>query len=461
MRFEGPGGGGSGELTWGQQSIWATIQRTGRTLNIGGALPMPPGTTVEEIATMLRFWVGRHEALRTRLRFTASQPQQVVAGSGELPLHLVDVDGADDPAAAAESLRAEFEAPAFDYPNEFPVRMGLVRQAGEVTHLVVQYCHLAVDGGGIDAMVQDLERLDRETGTAAGPVTAVTPLQLARIQSAPEGRRLSDKSLRYWRQQLDRVPSQRFREPGEGCEPRFWELCLYSPAMYLALKSIAARTETNTSHVLFAAYAVALARVTGIQPSLAQTVVSNRFRPGFGDVVGQISQSGVCVVDVADCTFDEVVVRAWKSVTAGALHGYYQPAAHQELLDRLGRERGEPVDVSCFINDRRRDAEPQPGEPPATEDELRAALALSTLRWDRKQPVFDATLFLQVDSGPDLNAPRTRQERDRPAVPALFLAAWADTRSLPPRDVEEFVRAMEQVVVRAAVDPATRTEVKA
>lgn len=460
VRFHGEDGSDAGELTWGQQEIWETMQRTGRTLNIGGALPMPAGTTAEEMATMLRFWVTRHPSLRTRLRF-APHPQQVVALSGELPLHVLDVDGADDPVVAAEALRVEFETPAFDYENEFPVRMGVVRRAGEVTHMVVQYCHLAVDGGGIDAMIRDLENLDQETGEGTAPADALTPLELARIQSTPAGLRPSRKSLRHWREQLRDVPSRRFAEPGEGCEPRFWELCLYSPAMYLALKSIAARTETNTTHVLFAAYAVALAQVTGVQPSLAMTVVSNRFRPGLGDLVGHISQPGLCVVEVADCTFDEVVLRAWKAVTAGALHGYYEPAARRAMLEQLAEERGEPIDTSCFINDRRRDAEPQPGEVPATEQELRAALAKSTLRWDRKLPVFDETLFLQVDSGPDLNAPRRIVEEESQHDPAVFLAAWADTRYLPPRDVEAFLTAMEQILVRAALNPDTVTDVKA
>ncbi|HEY2791083.1 MAG TPA: condensation domain-containing protein, partial [Micromonosporaceae bacterium] len=258
VRFHGEdvgGVSGVGELTWGQQGIWETIQRTGRTLNIGGALPMPAGTSAEEIATMLRFWVSRHPSLRTRLRF-APHTQQVVAESGELPLHVLDVDGPDDPSVAAESLRVEFETPAFAYATEFPVRMGVVRRDGEVTHMVVQYCHLAVDGGAIDAMVRDLECLDRKTGTGGVSADGLNPLELARIQCTPAGLRPSVKSLRYWQEQLHDVPSRRFAEPGEGCEPRFWELCLYSPAMYLALKSIAARTETNTTHVLFAAYAV-------------------------------------------------------------------------------------------------------------------------------------------------------------------------------------------------------------
>ncbi|MBR7835786.1 condensation protein [Actinospica durhamensis] len=473
--FQGEGGG-VGELTWGQQEIWHTIQRTGRTLNIGGALPMPPGTSVERITRMLRFWISRHPGLRTRICFMP-EPRQVVAESGEIALHVLDVDDADDgngagaaaAAAAAEALRVEFEAPAFDYPNEWPVRMGVVRQAGEVTHMVVQYCHLAVDGGGIDAMVRDLAHL--EAGAPYPPVPGPSPLELARIQATAAGRRASDKSLRYWEGLLRRIPTQRFPAPGEGLEPRFWELCCYSPALHLALQRIAARTETNTTHVLLAAYAVALARVTGIQPSVAQTVVSNRFRPGLGDLVGQISQPGLCVVEVGDVPFDEVVGRAWKAVTAGALHGYFHPAAHRAMLDRLSQERGERIDVSCFVNDRRRDAELEPGAPPPTDDELRAALARTTLHWDRKQPVFDATLFLQVDSGPDLNAPprptseeqtseRSEQSERSEPEPAVFLAVWADTRHLAPPQVERFVRAMEEIAVQAALDPLAATGVR-
>ena len=73
VRFHGEdvgGVSGVGELTWGQQGIWETIQRTGRTLNIGGALPMPAGTTAEEIATfakqrggMTQGWTGSFDKL--------------------------------------------------------------------------------------------------------------------------------------------------------------------------------------------------------------------------------------------------------------------------------------------------------------------------------------------------------------------------------------------------------------
>ena len=58
VAFEGEGSGICA-MTWGQQAIWDTIRRTGRTLNIGGVMAMPEGTPVEEITRVLASrWVG-------------------------------------------------------------------------------------------------------------------------------------------------------------------------------------------------------------------------------------------------------------------------------------------------------------------------------------------------------------------------------------------------------------------
>jgi hypothetical protein len=462
IRFTGEGSG-TGELTWGQLGIWETIRATGRTMNIGGVMPLPEGTPVEEIAGVLRFAVERHQALRTLLRFDPARPdaplRQTVVASGTVSLLVMDLDDGDDAAAAAETLRARYEFTPFDYAREFPVRMGVIRQAGALTHLVVQYCHIAVDGLGIDAIVRDLAFRDPATGSAAAPVRGVRPLDLAAAQASAAGRRQSEKSLRYWEKLLADLPPRRFGPSRDPQEPRFWELLCYSPALHLALRSISARTGADGSHVLLGAYAVALARVTGRNPSVAQVIVSNRFRPGFADAVAQLSQTGLSVIDVADCVFDDVVARAWKAATAAYMHGYYDGAAHRRLLREVAERRGEPVDLSCFVNDRRGAVPPAPGEPLPTEQDLRAALPRTRLRWDRKLPTYDGSFYLHVDSAPDTNVPG-RDVPDERELPAVYFAIWADTHQLAPAQIQACARELEAVAVEAAFDAKAPTRVR-
>jgi hypothetical protein len=162
--FQGEGAG-AGELTWGQMGIWRATLRNDRTINLAFPMPPPEGASVADVAGMLGFMVGRHPALRTRLRFTAGpsgdrHPRQVIAASGEVPLHIVDIGDDDDVATAAEELRLRYEHTWFDYENEFPVRMGVIRRRGVPVQLVFCYSHVMVDGSGLDLIHQDLAHLD-------------------------------------------------------------------------------------------------------------------------------------------------------------------------------------------------------------------------------------------------------------------------------------------------------------
>src|SRR6185312_10806360 len=177
-------GSGEGPLTWGQREIWNTMRRTGRTLNIGGTVPVPAGATVGEYTALLAYLVGRHQALRTRFVADAGGDLvgQVVDAAGTVYLDVVD--GRTD--ADAEALRSRYEFTPFDLAREYPVRMGVVGRDGVLTHLVVQYSHLAVDGFGLDALVRDLAHLGE---AEPPPVPGVTPLELAARQQSPAGQR--------------------------------------------------------------------------------------------------------------------------------------------------------------------------------------------------------------------------------------------------------------------------------
>jgi hypothetical protein len=448
-------GAGAGELTWGQMGIWRASQRNGKTMNLVWPAPLPEGTRLAEIVAMLRFMVSRHPALRTRLWFSHGpsgdrHPRQVIAESGEVPLHIVDVGDDEDPAAAAEELRSRYELTYFDYENEFPVRMGVIRQSGELAQLVVGYSHVMVDGGGLDALDQDLKHLDRSTGKATAPPEGLNPLELARKQGSPGARRQSERAIQYWAGQLDRLPAWRLEEPDRPREPRFAELVVYSPAMELAIRAVGARTGADGTSVLLAAYSVAVARVFGRNPGVAQIVTSNRFRPGLAGMVSQVSQHGICVVDAAGAAFDEVVARAQKAVTSASFYAYYDPVACDRLLDEIAARREQPLDIFWCLNDRRgAPGTPRPvdgdGEVLA-ETELTKVLPHTKLFWDRQVPAGDGALFLHVDSRPLLAAREGLAE----GLPAVYMQVWVDTRHFALDQADALAREMEAAAVAAA-----------
>ena len=425
VAFSGEGAG-TAPMTWAQLGIWKTMVRTGINMNIGGVIPMPPDWSVEDVQTLLRYLVSRHQSLRTRLRFTpGGAAEQVLSDAGEVAMELVD---ADDPATAAEEIRARWAATPFDYEHEWPVRMAVVRNDGAVTHVVLTYCHLAVDGFGIEAIVRDMANLDRATGEATAPVAALTPFELAEKQASASGRRAGEKSLRHWEHVLRGIPPRRLGTSDDPRTPRYWELALHSPALHQALPGIALRTGIGAGYILLAAYAVALFNLTGRNPSVAQLVVSNRFRPGCGDSASQLAQLSVCAIDVAGVDFDEAVRRAFTAATSAFMHGYYDPLGLDAVVARIQQERPD-LEYDIIVNDRL-------GVPAAADPEAAPTPAApATVRWTRKLDALDAMLNISFDAVPD----------------AVEVTIGADTHRLSPAEIEALAREIEHVTTSSAV----------
>jgi hypothetical protein len=439
-------GSGVGELTWGQLAIWRAIQQQHCSMGVGGPVALPPGTTVDAVVAGLRFVLRRHQSLRTRLVFDADgHARQSLSSSGEVAVEIIDVADDEDPAEVGAALRTRYHDREFDYENEFPVRMGIIRQHGVPSHMVALYCHLAIDGAGADALMADLANMDPVTGEATAPVTAIQPLALAKWQRSPAGQRQNDQALRYWERLLRSAPTRRFPESTDKRTPRFWEAQFTSRATYLAVQSIAGRTGMETSPVLLAAFAVALARITGHNPVVAQLAVGNRFRPGIADMVSTVAENGLCVIDVADVSFYQVVVRAARAALGAYKHSYYDPAGHDDMLARIAAERGEPIDIDCVFNDRRTGARRDVVGPMPTADEIRAALPSSTMGWRQQTERAGERFFFHVND----------------VVDTTEIWLPIDSHCLSPVDTEAFLRQVEAVAVQAAVDPNMLTGVQA
>ena len=208
--FAGDGYGEDG-LSWGQLENWRAIVHLKSWLPLGGVNPLPEGSTVEDVAGELGYLMSRYQSLRTRLRFDDGDdldPVQVVSGSGEITLTVVDA-GDDAPDAVAEALRHEYADAGLDFTAEWPVRMAVVRSRGVATHAVILMSHLATDAAGGIVMMEELAR--RETA----PVTGLAPLDQARWQSGPAGQRQNAAALRYWDGVLRSIEMERYPRPRE------------------------------------------------------------------------------------------------------------------------------------------------------------------------------------------------------------------------------------------------------
>lgn len=437
VAFEGDGAG-VGELSWGQRELWHVVEEKHTWLPIGTVLALPAGTTVEDAVADLRFVMCRYPSMRTRLRLDPDGPKQVVSSSGEIALEIVDAADDADPAEVAEQVRKRYWDRYYDFVSEWPVRMAVVRHRGALTHRVWVMCHLVTDGTGARVILSELA--GRETTSSAAP-----PLEQARWQNSPAGQRQCDAALRHWERILRDVPAHRFPQRTETVAPRYWEATFESLAMHLALRAISARTGVEVPSVLLAVFAVALARVTGINPVVVVLVVNNRFRPGLARTVSPIIHPGLCRIDVPDATVDEAVAATRRRAMTAYKYAYYYPPRREEIIERVNRERGEPVDLECSLNDSRLTPRSETGPPP-TPEQVRAALSHSSFEWTRRQDhrPFDK-LYVTVEDVPG----------------TIRLAVVTDTHHVSPDDTQAVIRGMEQVAVAAACDPAARTQVPA
>ena len=437
---------GSGGLNWGQQHILGAIRNLGSSMNMCALRELSPTATVEDFADELRFYLNRFQAMRTLLRFEPDRPPiQVVHASGTVPLQILDIDAATDVDAVLAALVAEHEQRSFDDEHEYPIRMVLVRRAGVLTHLLTVLNHFATDGAGAFAMYEDFLHRDPVTGRARGPVPT-HPLDLTAQQATPAGRRQSDASLRYWERQLAALPRRRPTAAVPEAGSRYRRATLRSVPLLLGATRIAHRLDCDVSAVLLGLFATALARLTGEQPTAAQMLVSNRFRPGMADIVGNVSQSGLFVVDVADATVDEVIERAQRAVTRTYKYAYFDLEQWKTLLARVERERGQELAL-CYYNDRpsQRTAT-APGPEPSIKAVLAAARNPTPVVWSTL-PFFNEHLMVTIDNVPD----------DNDAVTVLVSA---DTWHVTSKDMETLARTMEELAVAAACDPETRSGVE-
>lgn len=447
--FGGKGSGTAG-LTWGQQAIWRAFELGGQPIWLTGITQVPDGMTVADLADRMAYQMGRHQSLRTRLIVTDDAPiQQVVSASGELELNIVDAGDDDDPHEVAETIEAGWRDGDghYDFATVWPVRVTIVRHRGVPVYQVRALSHIVADGFGVLALRRDLAARPA-TGDPPVPVTAMQPLEEARWQASPAGKKHGERTEQYWQRLLRGIPARRFPEPTELPQAHNCQFSFDSRAAYLAIQAIAERTKFGTSPVLLAALAVGMARASGINPLVPRLYVSNRFRPRLGDAVSPIAQTCPLVIDVAGATFDEAVGRAFYSSLSAYKHAYFEPVKIRELVAAVSAERGEQVDVNFVCNDIRLFSGREATGAPVRRRDIEAALPLTTLTCEEQPETENPCTFTFQDS---------EAVTYHGAPPTIHATVNVDDHYVPRSAALDCLREMEALLISAAFDPSATT----
>ncbi len=441
-------------LTWGQQGMLRDMQESGMNIGLSAVHSVPEGTTVDDRAAHLADMVRRHPALRVRFDTDADgNTYQVMPSSGNSALEVIRIpDDTDDDLAlkyAAEVMCARRDGPVDPYRDPL-MRVSLVSRRGVLLYEAFTISHLVADGF---IFVRLFDAFDPSRGPGAAEAIQPSPtglFDLARRERTEPLRRVSDRAMRYWEKQLRSAPPLTFGEPThpEGRQGhRYWHGRFSSPAAFLAMLAIAERTETDTSSVLHAIIAIALARATGVNPLITKINVGNRFRPGFADILAPVNQNGVIAIDAADATVDEVVARARKALLSGALFGYYDPEQLREVTGRVVAERGQPARISCLINDARvASITPTPediGRAAVTMERIKDKLPETFLKWDGALDSFHDQAWISVFDYPE----------------TIWLQVIFDMACFTEAKAEGALRGVEEIAIEAAFDPGAPTGV--
>ncbi len=439
--FAGAAAPGTAPLTWGQRALWMAAQRRGSsatTISMRRVLAMPrrAASEVDSVLGAIGKLVQRHSSLRTLVHFEQGL-QEVVAG-GEQPVLVAPADQGDpDGRATAAALAETLAEQPFDHGAELPQRIALVHAEGRVRQIVIVFSHTTVDFHATELVLRDLRLLllRGAVPAPAGPQSA----DVGQAEQEEPSQRRSRRAVEHWLEAFPRLPADTLPPAGPAQQPRWRRCVLVSPAADTALRLIARDHQVTGSTVLLTAVAGVLAAWSGTTTCGIHTMVGNRALDGYRDAVTKLNMLGLIVVDLsARPGFAEALPQTWSAAIAAYRHAYYDPAQMASAFAAAGLPYATGISPHCYFNDIRLT--------PADIDLYGRDTAEGSVREDLRRTTFT------VGEGMEKFTWRLRLEiLDAPG--GVGLALTGDTCYLPPPRAQQFLREVEELVVRAAFQP--------
>ena len=289
----------------------------------------------------------RHELLRTRLDERDGRPVQVVHGSLEPPLAFSDLSSLPLPEAEsrARTMLEEDSAGRFDLSVAPLFKVRVVRLDDDDHVIGICLHHLAIDGWSTGVLFRDLGELYQRFADGREGTLAPLSAQYADF-AAWQRRRLTgeplDELLKYWVGRLRDAPEMLELQPGR---PRPAERSHrggrcdvdLTPDVLRIVRDLARQEGGTLFMVLFAAFAVLVARRAGRRDFVIGVPVAGRSHPDLENLVGFFVNTLPVRLDLSgEPTFRRLLQHV-RRVHLGALA--HEDLPFERLVSELGPDR--------------------------------------------------------------------------------------------------------------------------
>ncbi|GAA3804802.1 hypothetical protein GCM10022226_25860 [Sphaerisporangium flaviroseum] len=198
-----------------QRRLWLAAQMDRQvaapnaTLGLGLSGPLDLGALAKALIGLTE----RHETLRTVFVNSGGEPRQMVLGSVDAPVTVVDLTGDPDGERTARRLAVAAGGEWFDLASGPLLRLTVYRLAPEEHRLLLVCGHIVCDGGSMEVVARELAAL--YSGRALPeppPVRYADYAAWARARARTRG----TERLAHWRERLGDEPPLFGRPPGSA-----------------------------------------------------------------------------------------------------------------------------------------------------------------------------------------------------------------------------------------------------
>ncbi|MFK8907816.1 condensation domain-containing protein [Streptomyces sp. YS-3] len=325
-------------LSRAQRRMWL-MERLG---GAGDSYHVPFATRVRgpfdpaALATALRALVVRHTILRTCYGEKDGEPfQEVLPAPTAVAVPVVEADPADAPAL----LREEAARP-FDLAAGEAVRARVLRHAERDHTVLLTFHHIAIDGGSLDTVADELAALYTAAADGSGPALPDAPPQYAdharREHEAIPGLRAE---LDRWSALLadatpPRLPAPAAPAPSDTARSAAVHTVPLAPALPDALRGLGAGHRATLFAVSLTAAFAALHRLTGDDDLVIGVAGTHRAGAAMRGLVGLCVNTLPVRVDASgDPSFAQLLHRVRDALLDAQRHRHIP---FDLALERLG-----------------------------------------------------------------------------------------------------------------------------